>query len=100
MVKTAKGCTASAASIVRVSGAFLMPSAFTPNRDGLNDLFIIPAYANIELEEFSVFDRWGIRIFTTANPGKGWDGQVKGSVRMLASMCISSGERIMREMYY
>jgi len=77
-VRTPDGCVASATTIVNVSGPFLMPSAFTPNRDGLNDLFIIPAHANIELEDFSIFNRWGIRIFSTNNTGKGWDGMVNG----------------------
>lgn len=77
-VTSANGCKASATSIVRVSGPFMMPSAFTPNKDGLNDLFIIPAYANIELEEFSVFNRWGIKVFSTSDVSKGWDGTVKG----------------------
>ncbi|MCG2616243.1 gliding motility-associated C-terminal domain-containing protein [Terrimonas sp. NA20] len=77
-VRTPNGCIASASNLVSVSGPFLMPSAFTPNRDGLNDLFIIPAHASIELEEFSIFDRWGIRIFSTKDIGKGWDGTVQG----------------------
>lgn len=55
-----------------------IPSAFTPNGDGLNDLFRIPAGSNIILADFSVFNRWGERIFTTKDAGAGWDGRVKG----------------------
>ena len=55
-----------------------MPNAFTPNGDGINDVFRIPPGILIELKEFSVFDRWGNKIFTTLNSAKGWDGTFKG----------------------
>ena len=53
------------------------PSAFSPNGDGTNDVFrIVTAYA----EEFSlqIFDRWGELIFSTTEPGDGWDGTYQG----------------------
>ncbi len=55
-----------------------MPSAFTPNNDGLNDIFRIPPGALITLSEFSIFNRWGKKIFTSNDTSKGWDGKVSG----------------------
>jgi gliding motility-associated-like protein len=78
LIKTDKGCQAFASAIVKVGGPLLIPNAFTPNGDGLNDLFRIPASVFLELKEFSVFDRWGNKIFTTSDSGKGWDGTLKG----------------------
>ena len=54
------------------------PTAFTPNKDGSNDLFI-PFYINIKtLLSFRVFNRWGVCVFDTNNILEGWDGTIKG----------------------
>jgi gliding motility-associated-like protein len=55
-----------------------MPSAFTPNDDGKNDLFRIPQNNFFTLSEFCVYDRWGRRIFMTKNKASGWNGTVGG----------------------
>jgi len=47
-----------------------MPNAFTPNGDGKNDVFRIPPDATLNLEEFSIYDRWGAKIFSTKNVGE------------------------------
>ena len=75
---TDKGCEASAMAIVKVSRVLVMPNAFSPNGDGLNDLFRIPSGVLIEIKEFSVFDRWGNKVFTTRLANKGWDGSFNG----------------------
>jgi gliding motility-associated-like protein len=54
-----------------------MPNAFTPNRDGLNDLFKIPAQNHNSLVSFSVYDRWGKKVFETRNITEGWNGMNK-----------------------
>jgi gliding motility-associated-like protein len=77
-VTSDKGCTAQAAAIVKVSRPLVMPNAFTPNNDGRNDVFRIPAGVLINVQEFSIFDRWGNRVFTTKDSGKGWDGTFNG----------------------
>jgi len=65
---------------VKVTGKdpFVLPNAFTPNGDGRNDCFGIQRWGNVEVEEFSVFNRWGMRVFTTRNPGVCWDGNFNG----------------------
>jgi gliding motility-associated-like protein len=57
----------------------LMPNAFTPNNDGTNDLFRIPPGVPLFLDDFSIYDRWGNKIFTTNDIKKGWDGTYKGT---------------------
>ncbi len=73
------GCVSSSQVIIKVSKPLeLMPNAFTPNGDGKNDVFRIPPGYSIELNEFSVFDRWGNMVFTTKDISKGWDGNSNG----------------------
>jgi gliding motility-associated-like protein len=59
-------------------GGYLMPSAFTPNKDGLNDCYGIKYWGVIEELEFSIYNRWGQRIYFTKNAGQCWDGTYKG----------------------
>lgn len=55
-----------------------MPNAFTPNGDGLNDVFKIENLRFDKLTEFKVFNRWGREVFDTNVPTKGWDGNISG----------------------
>lgn len=55
-----------------------LPNAFSPNGDGLNDIFlpVIPSDCDLVRHyEMSVYNRYGERIFTSQNIGKGWDGR-------------------------
>jgi gliding motility-associated-like protein len=56
----------------------LIPTGFTPNDDGLNDVFKIVNGSVQRLMEFRVFNRWGQEIFSTTDINKGWDGTWKG----------------------
>ena len=54
-----------------------VPNAFTPNSDGNNDvLYVRGRY--ITALEFKVFDRWGEKVFETADQALGWDATYKG----------------------
>jgi gliding motility-associated-like protein len=55
-----------------------VPSAFTPNGDGKNDIFRIIRLKYQKLVQFRVFNRWGTAVFETINPEVGWDGTYKG----------------------
>jgi len=57
---------------------FHVPSAFTPNADGHNDLFKPILYGNIKSLYFVVYGRWGEKVFETQTPNQGWDGTVHG----------------------
>ncbi len=59
--------------------SIFLPTAFTPNSDGLNDTYgISNPYAIPELVTFEIYDRWGNRIFATADPFQRWDGFYRG----------------------
>ncbi|MBL7906514.1 MAG: gliding motility-associated C-terminal domain-containing protein [Bacteroidales bacterium] len=51
-------------------------NTFTPNNDGLNDVFR-PVGTGILIRQFSmvIYNRWGQLIFETTNPAEGWDGE-------------------------
>jgi gliding motility-associated-like protein len=55
-----------------------MPSAFSPNGDGKNDVYRIPPDAALTLTEFLIYDRWGKLVFSSKNNATGWDGKIKG----------------------
>lgn len=55
-----------------------IPSAFSPNGDGRNDLFRPLLFGNVKHFQFKVYNRWGEIIFQTSEMQKGWDGKVKG----------------------
>lgn len=57
--------------------AIYVPNTFTPNGDGLNDVFI-PVGKNIASMELLIFDRWGAVLFQSNDPTMGWDGTQQG----------------------
>ncbi len=57
---------------------FKTPNAFTPNGDGLNDVFYpIPKNHHAEIKNFSVYNRYGECVFYSTLLGNGWDGTFK-----------------------
>jgi gliding motility-associated-like protein len=54
-----------------------VPTAFTPNGDGANDVLYVRGYS-IQTLDFKIFNRWGEMVFETQNQSKGWDGTYKG----------------------
>ena len=62
-----------------------VPSAFTPNGDGWNDV-IRPITVGIKkLIYFNIYNRWGKLLFTTNEMEKGWDGKVNGTEQTSAT---------------
>lgn len=55
-----------------------IPNAFTPNNDGNNDVFKPLISGSIESYRFTIYNRFGQLIFSTTQPGKGWDGSIAG----------------------
>jgi gliding motility-associated-like protein len=78
---TDHGCIDSIVKIIDVIEDFniYIPSSFTPNGDGLNDVFLIKGLG-FKAEGFSMemFDRWGHSLFFSKDLTKGWDGTAKG----------------------
>jgi gliding motility-associated-like protein len=57
----------------------LLPAAFTPNGDGLNDDFgISNSFIIDDLSEFKILGRWGDTVFSTTNKNSTWDGTFNG----------------------
>ncbi len=81
-VTTVEGCSDTASVKVSVfkGSAVYVPNAFTPNNDGLNDV-LKPYFIGIKsLSFFTVYDRWGRKLFSTNNLTAGWDGSSGGKV--------------------
>ncbi len=75
------GCIDSAYVTVKVfkTGPYVfVPTAFTPNGDGLNDVIRPIAVGIQRINYFSIYNRWGQLVFTTTVNRKGWDGKVNG----------------------
>lgn len=75
------GCQNSASLLVKVfrtSPRIFVPTGFTPNGDGINDL-LRPIAVGIErIDYFRVYNRWGQLVFSTTTNGQGWDGKIAG----------------------
>lgn len=80
------GCVATAQVTVFVNEttALFAPNAFTPDGDGINDVFMLFAGQTVkEIKSFMIFDRWGDRVYEAGpfqpnDPQFGWDGYHNG----------------------
>ncbi len=84
-VVDSNGCEASDSIrvVVDFEGRAYIPNAFTPNQDGINDVFYVLSRCVVEVRLFRVFDRWGEKVFEKSNtppndPLYGWDGKFRG----------------------
>ncbi len=99
------GCTDTTYRIVPVTEEFTMyiPDAFTPNGDGLNDVFNVKGAGFLEEGfEMRIYDRWGELIFKTNNVYEGWNGKVKGvdaksDVYIYKIRCFTTVQKIKKE---
>lgn len=57
---------------------YYLPTGFTPNGDGLNDILRPYLVGMKGLKSFSIFNRWGSLVFRSTTAGEGWDGKFKG----------------------
>lgn len=77
------GCSTVETNLVQVTSPtefIVIPNAFTPNGDGLNDTFI-PKLKSISSFQMEVYNTWGEILFSTNTPeSKGWDGTYKGQL--------------------
>lgn len=56
-----------------------MPNAFSPNGDGINDVYRAkPGYKSIVSFKAVIFNRWGQKLYEWDDPAGGWDGKYKG----------------------
>lgn len=72
------GCVVSDSLVVRVtSPELLIPTGFSPNGDGVNDVFRA-LNKNLAKYTLQVYNRWGEKLFETTDPTEGWDGIYQG----------------------
>lgn len=55
----------------------MIPTAFSPNNDGINDRYVVQGYHLREFE-ITIVNRWGVRVYYSTNTEEGWDGTVDG----------------------
>jgi gliding motility-associated-like protein len=80
-VTNQEGCLDSASVLVKIFKTIpkiFVPTGFTPNGDGLNDVLKPIAVGIKSIEYFRVYNRWGQLVFSTTINGHGWDGKIKG----------------------
>ncbi len=58
---------------------YFLPNIFSPNGDGINDLFVPFEYRYIESIDIKIYNRWGNVVFETTDPAINWDGRNKDS---------------------
>jgi gliding motility-associated-like protein len=77
MMISPHGCVDTVRGIVRVEEnfSFYVPNSFTPNGDGVNDMFRGYGVA-INSYQMNIYNRWGELIYTTNNYDKPWDGAI------------------------
>lgn len=63
---------------VELKGSVDVPTAFTPNGDGVNDIIYVDGWGIRKLEYFRVFNRWGQLLFESNDISVGWDGTFNG----------------------
>jgi len=68
--------------ITMKSEELLVPTAFSPNKDGVNDVFRVKN-ANLSQLKMQVFNRWGEKVFETEDQAEGWDGTFRDDPQVL-----------------
>lgn len=83
--------------------ALYIPNAFSPNGDGLNDVFQ-PKGMGFKMDSYEllIYDRWGNLIFKSNDVNKGWDGTLKGTavqndVYVYKIKCITTSHSARKE---
>ena len=81
-VKNDDGCAAKDTIRIKVYEHLdiYVPSAFTPNGDGRNDVLHVIAPGLKQLDYFRVYNRWGQVVFESKDLLKGWDGRINGQL--------------------
>lgn len=80
--------------------SIFVPNVFTPNGDGVNDLFLVQMF-NTTCFNTKIYNRWGMLIFEMISIGQGWDGTVQetgryvpeGTYYYIVDFCKHDGEK-------
>ena len=65
-------------STVVLTSQLIMPNAFSPNHDQINDIYKVKEYQNIVEFRATIFNRWGQKLYEWTKIDEGWDGTYRG----------------------
>ena len=63
---------------VVLTSQLIMPNAFSPNHDQINDIYKVKEYQNIVEFRATIFNRWGQKLYEWTKIDEGWDGTYRG----------------------
>jgi len=80
VVTDSSGCKATdeVTVVVKTDYDVFMPNVFSPNGDGVNDVYEPIDYGSVRMGTMKIFNRWGALIYETSDIHAGWDGTFKG----------------------
>jgi len=73
-----RGCISQDTTLIIVSPALKIDNTFTPNGDGINDVWNITGLIAYQNATVDIFDRWGQKVFHSLGYPKAWDGTING----------------------
>jgi gliding motility-associated-like protein len=83
--KDLNGCTGTDTIEIKASPytnvVYELPNSFTPNGDGKNDCFGIAYWGMVQELDFSIYNRFGEKVFHTNDNSVCWDGKYKGQLQ-------------------
>jgi gliding motility-associated-like protein len=83
-VTAGNGCAARDSIFIgeKCNDTVVVPSAFTPNNDGMNDDFVALSLSTPRAFSMHIYNRWGQLVFESADIRNGWDGNYEGKKQM------------------
>ena len=98
-VVTTNGCMEEITDSVIVEDNYVVffPTSFTPNGDGLNDVFM-PLGGGIEKFKLEIYNRWGNMIYSTNSMSQPWDGNDHGQDNYIWKVYLKDNDGVDREM--
>ncbi|MFN5459536.1 MAG: gliding motility-associated C-terminal domain-containing protein [Bacteroidota bacterium] len=97
------GCVDTATATITVLDDFsiLVPNIFTPNGDGINDVFFIPSsgLSNLLVQ---IYDRWGLKLYEITSPSGSWNGgsSPEGTYYYILSAKSTGGKEVSQSGYF
>jgi len=64
--------------------SFILPNVFSPNGDGINDLYQSQSFSFVDRVEMTIFNRWGLQVYYTQDPSINWDGKINDTDQLVA----------------
>jgi gliding motility-associated-like protein len=71
--------------VFKLKPDLLVPNAFTPNGDGINNIFKPIPIGMKSVDIFRVYNRWGQMVYSGTGNGAGWDGTFGGKKQEMAT---------------